>query len=93
MGRFWFPFWNNFGSFWKLFGAKSYPKNLSEHTSFLGIVFTSKRLRKGGLISQEKFFFELWNLPGARLLLERSGTSIFDNFGSVLTAKNIVWGL
>ena len=49
--------------------------------------------KTGGYFLGVGVFFGLWNLPGARLLLERSWTSIFNNFGSVLKAKNMVWGL
>ena len=38
------------------------------------------------------FLGHVWNLPGARLLLERSWTSIFDNFGFVLNPKSMFWG-
>ena len=53
------------------------PKVLSEHTSLLGIVFTSNRLPRGGGIKLDSVvLFGLWNLPGARLLLDRSWTLI-----------------
>ena len=64
---------------------------LSEHTLFVGLPRNGS-LQKGVLFYALGSFCGLWNLPGASLLLEHFWTSILDQFGFVLKAKNIGLG-
>ena len=95
MGHFWIPFWSHFGFVLEVSWSQMLPKRpLRAHLVF-GSRFEPETTPKRGVGSfYKKGVLEgLWNLPGARLLLERSWTSIFDNFGSVLRAESMVWGL